>query len=89
MKTIEISNPTAKTISYYVHYEGSADFTLDSEDQFRVEPNKTFKYRVKFSSRVSNPQSGKITFTNKKESTAIGSAIVFDLKSQITGRVSQ
>lgn len=69
-------------------YEGSADFSLDSEESFRIEPKTSFKYRVRFSSRVSNPQTGRITFTNKKDSTTIASALTFDLKSMISGRVS-
>ncbi|EAR97253.2 flagellar associated protein (macronuclear) [Tetrahymena thermophila SB210] len=89
VKTIEITNPTQKPISYWVKYEGSPDFSLESEDNFRVEPKGVYKYKIKFTSRVSNTQTGRITFTNKKESTTIASAIVFDLKSQITGRVSQ
>ncbi|EGR31281.1 hypothetical protein IMG5_114390, partial [Ichthyophthirius multifiliis] len=88
-KIIEINNPTLKPISYWVSLEGSEDFKLDSEDNFRIESKGTFKYRVKFYSRVSNVQTARIAFTNKKESTSIASAIVFDLKSQITGRISE
>jgi hypothetical protein len=43
---------------------------------------------VKFNSRISDPVYGKITFTNKKESNISAAALVFDLKSSITGRNS-
>ena len=44
--------------------------------------------RIKFTSRISDPVYGKITFTNKKESNISAAALVFELKSQITGRNS-
>lgn len=31
---------------------------------------------------------GRITFTSKKDSNILAAALVFDLKSQITGRIS-
>lgn len=52
-KTIELNNPTAKPVSYWVKYEGSPDFKPEFEDCFKIEPKKTFPFKVKFTSRVS------------------------------------
>lgn len=85
MKNIELTNPTNRTICYSVKMEGSSDFIMDSEEQFLIEPKDTFKFRVKFQSRVSETVSARIFFTNKKESNVQAAALVFDLKSNITG----
>ena len=68
IKTIELTNPTTKPISYWVKYDGSSDFKPEFEDCFKIEARQTFKFKVKFVSRVSKAQTGRITFTNKKES---------------------
>ena len=47
-----------------------------------------YKYKVKFVSRVSLEQKGKITFTNKRETNVAAAPLVFELKSEITGRVN-
>lgn len=89
VKNIELTNPTNKAISYWVQLESlTGDFSLESDDSFQIEPKETFKYKVKFTSRVSESVTARIRFTNKKESNATAAALVFDLKSQIMGRVS-
>lgn len=47
------------------------------------------KFKVRFVSRVSQPVSGRIRFTNKRESNVAAAALVFDFTSTIVGRVSQ
>ena len=74
---------------YYVaKYEGSEDFVLLSDREFRIEPKKTHHFEVKFVSRVSTPVTGKISFVNKKENSIVAAAVVFNLKSVITGKIS-
>ena len=68
--------------------EGSPEFTLESEESFFIQPRETYKVKVKFSSRFSESVSGKITFTNKKESNVAAAALVFELLSDVTGRIS-
>lgn len=53
-----------------------------------IDPKSTEKVKIKFTSRISDSVSGRITFTNKKESNISAAALVFDLKSHITGRKS-
>lgn len=83
IKNIELTNPTNKTISYWVKLEGSHDFSIEKEN-VKLEPGSApLKFRVKFTSRVSALQTGRITFTNKKESNSQAAALVFDLQSQV------
>lgn len=83
IKNIELTNPTNKTISYWVKLEGSPDFSIEKEN-VKLDPgNTSMKFRVKFSSRISATQYGRITFTNKKESNSQAAALVFDLQSQV------
>lgn len=82
VKNVELSNPTNKPISYWVQLEpANGDFSLESEDSFVIEPKSTFKFKVKFISRVSESVTGRIRFTNKKESNVSAAALVFELKS--------
>ena len=88
IKNIELTNPTAKPIAYWVQKEGASEFSIETDESFVIEPKSTFKVRIKFASRVSDTVYGKITFTNKKESNISAAALVFELQSLITGRRS-
>ncbi|EGR30900.1 hypothetical protein IMG5_121460 [Ichthyophthirius multifiliis] len=89
VRTITLSNPTQRTIWYQVRLVGHSDFQLNSEDIFMIEPKKEYSFRVKFVSRVSDMVTARIFFTNRKESNVQTAAIVFDLQSQIKGRISE
>jgi hypothetical protein len=52
-RNIELTNPSTKPVIYEVNYEGSEDFKLVGERKFRLEPKETYKYEVKFVSRIS------------------------------------
>ena len=87
VKNIELRNPTRKFISYWVKFEGNQDFSI-GEDSLRIEPLGKIEFQVKFQSRISEPVTGRLTFFNKRESNINAAAIVFDLRSEITERVS-
>lgn len=53
MKTIELTNVTVKTVAYRVKLDGSTDFILEDEDNIKIKPKESIKYKVKFISRVS------------------------------------
>lgn len=90
VKSIDLTNNTSKPISYWAKYEGHPDFQLEGDDSFKVEPGKTpYHYKIKFCSRISQTVSGRVTFTNKKETNVQAAALVFELRSQITGRRSE
>ncbi|CAD8117028.1 unnamed protein product [Paramecium sonneborni] len=89
VKSIELKNPTQKPISYWVKYEGHPDFQLEGDESIKIEPDVPYQYKIKFTSRISQPVSGRVIFTNKKESNIQAAALVFELKSSITGRKSE
>lgn len=86
-KNIELSNPSKNPISYWVKLDGSPDYAID-EDSVRIEPGQTVNFPIKFQSRISNPVSGKVIFTNKKEGNVQAAAMVFELVSNVYERNS-
>ncbi|KAM3143753.1 Encoded by [Paramecium bursaria] len=89
-RTILLSNRTNKPISYWVKLEKDEDFKSESGDAIRLEPGVlNFPFKIKFLSRVSQPVYDRITFMSKRDNNAFTGAIVYDLKSQITGRESK
>jgi len=59
-----------------------------NNEPFRIEPKQVYKIEIRFVSRLSTPVKGRIMFINLKEKSLTAAALVFDLKSEITGRVS-
>ena len=88
IRTIELTNPSTKPVNYTTKYEGSEDFVLVSDKEFRIEPKKTHSFQVKLVSRVSLPVTGKISFVSKKENSVIAAAVVFNLQANIVGKIS-
>ena len=86
-KQIELINNTNRTIHYWVKYDGSPDFIKES-DSVTIQPKSVYKFKVRFTARLSKEVTGILTFTNKKESNAQAAALVFQLVSQITDRKS-
>jgi hypothetical protein len=50
-------------------------------DNIKLEPSETYPFSIKFISRVSAPVTGRVRFTNKRESNVAANTLVFDLKS--------
>ena len=67
MKSIELKNPTQKPISYMVKYEGHPDFQLEGDESFKIDPDVAYNYKIRFTSRISSPVTGRVVFVNKKE----------------------
>ena len=88
-KSIDLKNHSNKPISYWVKYIGSPDFSLPENETIKIEANSSHSFKVKFISRVSQSVKGRLTLTNKKETNVIASALVFDLVSEIKGRISK
>lgn len=76
-RTIELTNPSGKPVNYMVKYEGCEDFKLVSTESFRIEPKQTYKFEVRFVSRLSTPVKGRIMFINVKEKSLTAAALVF------------
>jgi len=64
-----------------VKYEGCDDFKIVNSDPFRIEPKQTYKFEVRFVSRLNTPVKGRIMFINLKEKSLTAAALVFELKS--------
>lgn len=89
IRSIELTNPSkTKPITYSTRYEGSEDFHLLSDSKFRIPPGEKHTFEVKYVSRVSAEVKGKLMFINVKENSLSAAALVFELRSEITGRVS-
>lgn len=54
-KTIELTNPSNKTIHYWVKRTGCSDFQIETNeaDTIKLDPKSIYKFKVKFVSRVS------------------------------------
>jgi|JI9StandDraft_2_1071091.scaffolds.fasta_scaffold1170398_1 hypothetical protein len=64
-----------------VKYEGCDDFKVVNSEPFRIEPKQTYRFEVRFVSRLSSSVSGRIMFINLKEKSLTAAALVFELKS--------
>lgn len=51
------------------------------DNKFTIDAKGTYKYQVKFVSRISAPVKGNLMFINIKENTLTAAALVFQLKS--------
>jgi len=89
-KTIQLTNPSSKQITYWVKLEGSADFQLDHPDEFSVPARGSEAFPIHFQSRLSNSISAKLRFTSRAgDSSARAAAMVFMLVSKVVARKSE
>lgn len=86
-KNIELSNPSKNPISYHVRLDGCPDFSIEA-DTVKIEPGVQFNFPIKFQSRISAQVTGKVIFTNKKETNVQAAAMVFELLSNVYERNS-
>lgn len=84
VKNVELSNPSAKPISYAVRLEGSSDFACSSSS-LTLDPKGKQAFPVKFTGRFSEPVTARLVFAPKRGAGAGGavSAIVFNLVSKV------
>jgi hypothetical protein len=91
-KTIDLTNPTSKPITYRVIIDGSRKyFSLDEDKELiAIQPKETVSFPVHFQSRLSTPVQAKLSFTSRtQEGSAPAAALVFELISRITSRRSE
>ena len=87
-KHIVLTNPSPKVIYYWVRLQAHKDFSIES-DSIKIEPKQTVQFPVVFMAKISTFVTGRITFRNKRDGGVQAAALVFDLKSNIIGRVSR
>lgn len=89
-KTLELTNPSNKPITYWVRLEGSADFVLDHPDEFSIPPKTTETFAIHFQSRIFNSISARLRLTSRvSETSARAAALVFQLVSKVLSRKSE
>jgi len=77
-KCIELSNPSAKPISYSARLEGSNAFKLQ-ESSVKLEPKSTCNFPVECTPQTSKPITGRLIFSSKREGGAHAATMVFSL----------
>jgi hypothetical protein len=90
-KNIEIKNPSAKVVHYWVKIEGSRDFHIEDKECISIEPKSAYNFAVDFKARLSVEQVAYLSLFSKQDSesnSANGTALVFELRSKVTGRQS-
>lgn len=59
-----MTNPSGKTVSYWVNFDGHTDFNIKNcgnidEDCVKIEPKQSVIYKVQFKARISIPVEGR------------------------------
>jgi len=81
-KSISLTNPSGKSISYMVTLEGCQDFAIES-DTVSLDPKSVTQFIVSLTPRFSKPQEGRLTFWTQKDGGPMASNLVFLLKSNV------
>ncbi|CAM9548186.1 unnamed protein product [Chrysoparadoxa australica] len=83
-KTIELTNPSNRDVSYEVTLEGSSDFSVERQ-RVSLEPRETVDFVVNFTPRFSAPVTARLTFWASPQAGVMprASSIVFLLKSKV------
>ena len=89
-KTVELTNPSNKPITYWVKLEGSPDFVLEHPDEFSIEPKSSELFPIHFQSRIFSSISARLRLTSRvSETSARAAALVFQLVSKVHSRKSE
>ena len=87
-KNIVLSNPSQKSIFYWVRLQGHRDFSIET-DAIKIDAKSTCNFPVTFHAKQSMPCTSRITFRNKKDGGVQAAALVFDMISNVVGRESK
>jgi len=85
VKNIELTNPSKKSITYFVNLQGSSDFSI-KESLVKIEPKQTVSFPVEYHSRFSRGVDGQISFTSRREGNVHAAAMVFKMQTRCIGR---
>ena len=81
-KHVELNNPSGNTVVYKVRIEGDANFTL-SEPVVTLAPRSKLHYAITCMNTIAKPCVGTLVFTSKRDGTAQGTALVFNLQAMV------
>jgi hypothetical protein len=82
-KSIALTNPSGKSISYQVTLEGCQDFSIES-NTVSLDPKSVTQFIVSLTPRFSKPQEARLTFWTQKDGGPMASNLVFLLKSTVS-----
>ena len=82
-KSIALTNPSNKPVTYAVTLEGNSDFSMES-DSVSLDPKSVTQFIVTATPRFSKPVTARITFWAQRDSGPMASNLVFLLKSTVT-----
>ena len=85
VKSIEMKNPTRKTINYRVILEGSTDFSIETT-KLRLEPGEEGSFPISLNARFTKEVNGRISFRASKDGGQNAATMVFLLRSKIHSR---
>lgn len=84
-KTIELTNPADKAISYSVKVDGHADFSIE-QTAVRIEPRATVAFPVTCTPKISRPTEARLVFNSRRDGNVHAATLVFGLQSSVQSR---
>lgn len=81
-KSIALTNPSSRPISYMITLEGCDDFSNEFS-QITLDPKSVTQYIVSLTPKFSKPQEARLTFWTQKDGGPLASNLVFLLKSNV------
>jgi hypothetical protein len=86
-KSVILTNPTRKTVSYTVSMTGDSSFTTPgSQTIVKLEPRSQLSFNLQCIPRFSIPKHNKLLFAARRDGTVAPSILVFALRSIVTSR---
>ncbi|QDZ22861.1 hypothetical protein HOP50_09g54090 [Chloropicon primus] len=85
IKSIELKNPSKKTIAYMARLEGDASFQI-THSNIRLEPGETIQIPVKVTQSIAKPVFSNLILASRRDGNAYASTLVFTLKTSVRTR---
>jgi hypothetical protein len=86
-KSVILTNPTRKTVSYSVSFSGDHSFSNPgSQTIVKLEPRSQLSFNLQCIPRFSIPKHNKLMFAARRDGTVAPSILVFALRSIVTSR---
>lgn len=91
---VKLSNPSSKPLVYQILLAGrdARDFVVPKGGYVTVPPKSTYPLSIEFQSRFLRPAEAVLVLIGRRQGSAVGSTLVFDLGTQVDNiipRVSQ
>ena len=85
VKSIELKNPSKKTIAYMARLEGDSSFQIQHSN-IRLEPGETIQIPVKVTQSIAKPVYSNLILASRRDGNAYASTLVFTLKTSVRTR---